>query len=66
MTYSHDFVDTIALIATRAKSEYPNLTPDVAVQFAWFSASQVGDASIDDADLTRHYETWLDLTSATV
>lgn len=60
MNYSSDFVTTIATITAKAQIRWQFLTPERAVDFAWFSVNSVGDASIDDADLVRHFEAWLD------
>lgn len=58
MTYSSDFAQTLALIAAKAQSRWPFLHPEQSGEFAWFSVNEVGDASIDDADLVRHFEFW--------
>lgn len=57
--YSSDFVQTVALITARAMARWRFLTPDEAVGFAWYSCNEIGDASIDNADLQRHFECWL-------
>lgn len=62
MTYSSDFVKTVALIAAKAVHTADDLTPEEGVEFAWFSVNQDGDASIDDADFVRHYVEWAKAT----
>lgn len=57
MTYSNDFVTTHATIAAKGAHVY-GLNPEQAVDFAWFSVNSVGDASIDDNDLDRHFDEW--------
>lgn len=57
MSTNYDFATTLATIAAQAASRY-NLTADEAVEFAWFSVNSVGDASIDKADLRRHFLVW--------
>lgn len=59
MTTDYDFATTLATIATRAMARWRFLTPDEAVSFSWYSVNAVGDASIDTADLQRHFEMWL-------
>lgn len=59
MTYSNNFATTLATITARAMARWHFLTPDEAVSFAWYSANEVGDASIDDSDLRRHFERYL-------
>jgi hypothetical protein len=59
MTYSHDFTNTVATIATKAMARWRFLTSFEAVNFAWYSVNEVGDASIDDDDLQRHFEGFL-------
>lgn len=59
MTYSNDFVTTVATIATSARNRWEFLTVEHAVEFAWFSVNSTGDASIDAADLQRHFESYL-------
>lgn len=59
MTYSSDFVKTVALIAAKAQSRWKFLTPERSVEFAWFSVNEVGDASEVDADLVRHFKFYL-------
>lgn len=57
MNYSSDFATTLATIAAKAMS-FRGVTPEAAVDFAWFSVNSVGDASIDDHDLARHLAEW--------
>lgn len=59
MTFSHEFATTLATIAAKAQSRWAFLTPENAVDFAWYSVNSVGDASIDTDDLKRHFEMWL-------
>lgn len=58
MTFSHDFTTTLATIAAKAQNRWAFLSPELAVDFAWYSVNSVGDAAIDDADLRRHFENW--------
>ena len=60
MNYSSDFATTLATIAAKASLRWQYLGPERSVEFAWFSVNTAGDASIDDADLVRHFEAWLD------
>jgi hypothetical protein len=62
MAFSHDFTTTLATIAAKAVHTADDLSPEDAVEFAWFSVDSVGDASIDDADFIRHYVEWARLT----
>jgi hypothetical protein len=34
------------------------MDPEEAVEFAWFSVSQTGDAAEVHQDFVRHYEAW--------
>lgn len=57
---SNDFTETFATIAVKAaKYLGGSFTDQAAVDFAWWSVSTDGDASIDDADFGRHIRTWL-------
>lgn len=60
MAFSHDFATTLATIAAKAQIRWQFLSPERSVEFAWFSVDSVGDASIDDSDLVRHFEEWLE------
>jgi hypothetical protein len=63
MAYSSDFVQTVALVAARAQYMWgSSASPKDAVEFAWFSVNQTGDASIDDHDLARHLAIWAEET----
>lgn len=57
MTTDYDFATTLATIAAKAMA-HKDITPEKAVEFAWFSVNSVGDASIDDDDLARHLAEW--------
>lgn len=59
MTYSSDFVKTVATIAAKAQARWQFLDPEQAVDFAWYSVNEPGDAAADDNDLPRHFEGWL-------
>jgi len=48
-----DFSNTLATIAAKAMTRR-DMTPERAVEFAWFSVATPGDASIDDEDFVRH------------
>jgi hypothetical protein len=61
MNFSHDFATTLATIAAKAAASWP-ITAEQAVDLAWFSVNSVGDASIDDADLARHFDAWWSAT----
>lgn len=56
-TYSRDFVTTFGTIVAKACAL--GYGPDQAVEFAWFSVGQVGDASIDQEDFMRHLGAWV-------
>ena len=63
MTYSSDFVKTVAIIAAKAQDRWrTHITPEQAVDFAWFSVNEVGDAAEDDNDLVEHFHAWRALT----
>lgn len=57
--YSSDFVQTVALIAAKAQARWQFLSPEQSAEFAWYSVNEVGDASIDNDDLQRHFECYL-------
>lgn len=57
MTTDYDFANVLATIAAKAMT-FRNITPEQAVNFAWFSVNSVGDASIDDDDFVRHMAEW--------
>ncbi len=57
MTYSPDFATTLATIAAKAMG-FKDITPEAAVDFAWFSVNTPGDAAEDDDDFTRHLAEW--------
>lgn len=59
MAYSADFCQTVALIAAKASLRWQYLGADRAAEFAWFSVAEIGDASVDDDDLVRHFRVWL-------
>lgn len=58
MTTDYDFATTLATIAAKGAHVY-GLNPAQSVDFAWFSVNSVGDASIDDDDLDRHFDLWV-------
>lgn len=57
---SSEFANTLATIAAKAMTDR-RMSPEQAVDFAWFSVNSVGDASIDDDDLTRHLAEWREI-----
>lgn len=57
MAHSREFATALATIAAKAR-DY-GYGPDQAVEFAWFSVGQVGDASIDQEDFMRHLGAWV-------
>lgn len=59
MHTDYDLATTLATIAAKAMARWRFLTPEEAVNFAWYSVNEVGDASIDNADLLRHFQTFL-------
>jgi hypothetical protein len=56
----NDFATTLATIAAKAQIRWQFLTPEYSADFAWFSTNCDGDASIDDGDLVRHFEAFLE------
>lgn len=60
MQHSTDFVSTVATIAVKAARYLGgSFTEQAAVDFAWWSVNEVGDAAEDDRDFGRHIRTWL-------
>lgn len=57
MTYSNDFSNTLATIAAKAMA-FKDMTPETAVDFAWFSVNTPGDAAEDEDDFVRHLAEW--------
>jgi hypothetical protein len=57
MMPSVTFTSTLAKIAAKAAKWY-HMDPEEAVEFAWFSVSQTGDAAEVHQDFVRHYEAW--------
>lgn len=54
---SSQFSNVLATIAAKAMT-FKDITPEQAVDFAWFSVNSVGDAAEDDDDLVRHLAEW--------
>lgn len=58
MRVSREFATTLATLAAMAR-DFRNISPEQAVDFAWFSVNSVGDAVEVPEDFTRHWDEWV-------
>lgn len=60
MQVSTDFATTLATIAVKAARYLGgSFTEQAAVDFAWWSVDEAGDAAEDEADFGRHIRRWI-------
>lgn len=56
--YGKEFVVAVATVAAQAAQARSTWSVEECVNFAWYSMSQTGDASVDQNDFDRHLTTW--------